>query len=677
MKKYFKIFMWMLLVLSAAGIAVAAQQVLAPTQQSQTSAAAYINDPNSVLSRVMESFPVIEGMVVGLQGDLIYVDLGENKKSMPGLELRVYRVGEDFKHPVTGEVLGKLEKDLGIIKIKEVREKFSVAETVQKIEGEKIAVGDKVRISTARIILAVGLTQEEGTTADLRSISRQLQTALTRANRFEIIDEGRLKNAMAQLGVGGFENLADPTVAKKLEKSLRVQAVLVGRIVKTTTVEYLDIKITSAMSGEVLSSFSVDLAASAPRTTYLPPGAAAGSAPYLQGAAISTPGSLQGPAAASIPNPEFVVPGPNERRSTWKTPDFDRPMGAMLVADVNGDGKNEVVLADESKVYVFAWEGNVFRQLWASEGGWGDKLLALDAVDLKGTGIPQIVVTNMGGSRLASFILEYDKKTKKFNKILDNEPYFFRALPTGEGGKDQLYGQMMNISTQMLSTGTKVISQEPFKGSIQQMVWRDNKLEKGATLPAPAGAGIYGVTVADIDGDGAKEIITIDDNDYLRVYSMEGKLKWKSSDNFGGSALFFRFNAFGTLTGEKSLQAYIKGRILVRDWEKKGRMNVVVPKNVPKIGYFLENSRLYDKGKISNLSWHLNGLETVWETKELQGVITDLALADIDGDGVEDLVVLMLYPSYLDWNLLPWVKGTSTVLFYKLAPPAGSATTAK
>lgn len=661
MKKYFLILAGMILALTIAGGALAAQ-VLSPS--TNIPSPGYLGDPNGVLSRVMECFPVVEGVVVAQQGDLVYVDLGEGKKVLPGLELRVFRPGEDFKHPVTGEVLGKLEKDLGSIKLKEVREKFSVCEIIQKAEGTSMVAGDKVRISSARIVLAVGLTQEDGTKADLRSISRQLHTALTRANRFEIVDEGRLKNAMAQLGVGGFENLSDPTVAKKLAKELRVQAVLVGRITKTPTVEYLDLKVSSTQSGEVLTSFSADLVASAPRTAYTPGGYGS---PYTHGAALSPPGSTQ-QSTSSVPNPEFVVPGPGERRSTWKTPDFDTPMRAMVVADVNGDGKKEIVLADESRVYVYAWEGNVFRQLWVSERSWGDQLLALDAIDLKGTGVPQIVVTNMGGDHLASFILEYDAKTKKFKKILNNEPYFFRVLPTGEGGKDQLYSQMMNITTQALNTGAKIVSQEPFKGPIHQMVWKNNKLEKGSTLKTPPGVGIYGITVGDVDGDGANEIVAIDDSEYLRIYNMEGKLKWKSTEHFGGSVLFFRFRAFGTVTGEKDLRAYVKGRILARDLEKKGRQNLIVPKNVPKVGYFLENTRLYDKGKITNLSWQQMGLEPAWETKDLQGVITDIALADIDGDGVEDLVVLMLYPSYLDWDVRPWAKGTSTVLFYKMAP---------
>jgi hypothetical protein len=47
-------------------------------------------------------------------------------------------------HPVTGEILGELDEEVGTARVTEVRDKFSVAEIQSVGTGSKIQIKDRV-----------------------------------------------------------------------------------------------------------------------------------------------------------------------------------------------------------------------------------------------------------------------------------------------------------------------------------------------------------------------------------------------------------------------------------------------------------------------------------------------------------------------------------------------------
>lgn len=108
-------------------------------------------------ARVAESFPILQGSVVGIEGDRLLIDLGAKQKVYQGMELQVYREGDEVKHPVTGQVLGRRDKRLGLLRVVEVKEGFSEAVIVSRQEGSTITAGDLVRVSSDRLSVALPL----------------------------------------------------------------------------------------------------------------------------------------------------------------------------------------------------------------------------------------------------------------------------------------------------------------------------------------------------------------------------------------------------------------------------------------------------------------------------------------------------------------------------------------
>src|SRR5258706_14635234 len=56
---------------------------------------------------------VPDGYIVKVESTTVYLDWGKATGVQSGDQFKVYRAGEALKHPVTGEVLGQAEAELG------------------------------------------------------------------------------------------------------------------------------------------------------------------------------------------------------------------------------------------------------------------------------------------------------------------------------------------------------------------------------------------------------------------------------------------------------------------------------------------------------------------------------------------------------------------------------------
>ena len=90
----------------------------------------------------MEMLPW-EARVVKVDGGSVYVNAGYNMNVSEGMLLNVYSKGEDLIDPATGLSLGSSLKRAGTIRLVQISEKFSVAET---IEGSGFKRGDVLKM---------------------------------------------------------------------------------------------------------------------------------------------------------------------------------------------------------------------------------------------------------------------------------------------------------------------------------------------------------------------------------------------------------------------------------------------------------------------------------------------------------------------------------------------------
>jgi hypothetical protein len=84
------------------------------------------------------------GYVVHVDSSRIAVDLTGADGIRAGSIISVRRDRTPVVHPVTGEVLGELDEEVGTARVTEVRDKFSVAEIQTVSPGAQIQVRDRV-----------------------------------------------------------------------------------------------------------------------------------------------------------------------------------------------------------------------------------------------------------------------------------------------------------------------------------------------------------------------------------------------------------------------------------------------------------------------------------------------------------------------------------------------------
>jgi hypothetical protein len=137
----------------------------------------------------VKAFEPLQGLVVAVEGDAVYLDLGEQSGVQVGQEFAVFRRGEAFHHPITGKQLGYYENVLGHARVLRIQAEFSEAVFVARPDQSSPRAEDGVRISRGRIKVAVTpLLDLTGGTTDVRRVPYLFASVLDQSKRFQVVD---------------------------------------------------------------------------------------------------------------------------------------------------------------------------------------------------------------------------------------------------------------------------------------------------------------------------------------------------------------------------------------------------------------------------------------------------------------------------------------------------------
>ncbi len=213
----------------------------------------------ATFSRMTQEFVAallpVEGIVVSVDGDLIYLDLTEKDGVRPGQEFTIFRKGEVFRHPTTNQPLGRYEEYLGYARVRRVFPRYSEALYIPVDGRPRARPEDGVRITRARIKVAIAppldLTQSG---EDLRRVPYLIASALERSKRFQVVDPLAVATLLDTERSRVEELLMDPARAARLGRSLEVVGWIVPILLDRRGVTYLDATWISAVSGTALFS---------------------------------------------------------------------------------------------------------------------------------------------------------------------------------------------------------------------------------------------------------------------------------------------------------------------------------------------------------------------------------------------------------------------------------------
>lgn len=208
-----------------------------------------------LLQDVVQAFPPVEGLVVQVDGDRLFLDLTDKDGVHPGQEFSVFRKGDVFRHPITGRPLGRYEDVLGYAQIVRMHPQYSEALFVPSDGKPPPQPEDGVRITKGRIRVAVApATHLTKAKADLRRVPFMLAHALEQTKRFQVADPSVVQDHLLSLKTRSEELLVSPDKARSSGKTLEVTGWLVPVLLERRGVTYLDVTWVSAVTGTALFS---------------------------------------------------------------------------------------------------------------------------------------------------------------------------------------------------------------------------------------------------------------------------------------------------------------------------------------------------------------------------------------------------------------------------------------
>ncbi|MEI8173125.1 MAG: FG-GAP-like repeat-containing protein [Deltaproteobacteria bacterium] len=367
--------------------------------------------------------------------------------------------------------------------------------------------------------------------------------------------------------------------------------------------------------------------------------------------------SKQGTLTSFI-NPDFInTTEPIIRKNFWMSQKTPTEFKGMDIGDVNGDGMNEVVIIDSRNVMIYQKKDKDLFLVQKIPGQSYDNYLSVDVADINQNGTKEIIVTNLTGTTLESFILEF--RDGKFVPIASKLPWFLRVIETSSGQK--LLGQLRGFD-------------KPFDTPIFEIVWEDRKYTKGKRMKIPEGLSVYGLTLDTLGIGTSEKILAIDEDDYLFIYEQTdkplAKLQtfggnkeriWKSDDVFGGSNNVID-TAMQTGPDRPDKNTYINLRILTYDFKNDGKKEIIIVKNLSSVGRVFRNVKAFSSSEVYNLEWDGLGLLENWKTKKINGYVADYQFKDIDNDGQKEIVLALVLASG------QFVTNSSVIVVYKMNP---------
>jgi hypothetical protein len=276
-------------------------------------------------------------------------------------------------------------------------------------------------------------------------------------------------------------------------------------------------------------------------------------------------------------------------------------MMAMAVADLEGDGKSELLLAGADRLLAFRIDGPHLRPLAEYSLSGKGTVVTLEANDVTSDGGAEVIMTLSHKGRFHALVFQW--ADGKLRPILEMPDLVLRPL-SSNGKTPQLFGQ-------------SVVPGDQTAKPIHQYTWDGRNFHPGPALDVPAGVLLLEFMMADLGGDGAKWLMTFKGGTTLEVRSQTGDL-------IGSYKVSEEAMAPKNRTGH---------RILIEK-ERVGERPQIILQREQEAGVRLP--RWWTGSKAASLivlKWDGARFHEVWEMPISGGALADYAIADL-GEGL-------------------------------------------
>ncbi len=576
---------------------------------------------SDVAEQLAQRFPHLQGEVVEVRGEQLYLSLGARDQVLQGMRLDVFREGEELTSPSTGEVLGRLEEELGTVTVTQVAETYAVAILADVADGGRVQAGDKVRITAGRLSLGLlPVTDQTGHAMPLSALADALQRGLNATGRFNVVPRASLTVWLLERNLSPGDVLSSPEIVSKMASALDVAYVAqpVLRAAGDTTVVELrtfapaqpQTPVTTALA--ILSeTASMTQRAAAPPVSQPP-------------AAVSMPPTpLDSPPAAAVPPPpsanlttlqSLLAADPiTLEKSYVPLAQFPTELRGFDAADIDGDGETELVMLSDTKVLLYHVQESQLAPIASYSDRRPGTLLSAQLVRLGDGQTPGVVVNryspNRGGMDSFFLVLQGRQLVRQQKGLSD---ILLAVDVDGDGVNESLWGQRFD-------------GKDFFRrGQVREYELRNGRLKRQRKLALPGGFRATGAALAQLGAPGNRQLVFVDERHNLKVY--DGKTRrWTSPADVGGSYVFAVLELRYSPSVVEQAQFDFEAIPAVADFDGDGIDEVLVPQNQSRLGV-LPNLNLYSDGHVVLMRQTPQGFRLSPVSPGFDGVVSGVAV---------------------------------------------------
>jgi TolB-like protein len=330
-------------------------------------------------------------------------------------------------------------------------------------------------------------------------------------------------------------------------------------------------------------------------------------------------------------NPNFRYSGNTDSHGSWRSQSMPYAANGMAIGDLDGDGKNEVVIFSNSDIYVYRWQDRQLAQLAKYESSARVKFV-------RGS------IVKIGADTSAKLVM-----AGTFDKLPSSSIYRFeggKLIPEAERLNWYLAGVKLPPRFQPQLVGARGERKNLFSGGVYEMSFSGGQLKPGTKLNVPSKVNPF--NFAFLPEESGYKLVYSDDGDRLNVVSGRNDVIAKTDEQYAGSSLGIEHDNIMPPTAtpnDNYLWSYYYIPLPLVPVILGKTPELLVSKNISIASQFFENYRYFSQGEIHALAWDGVGLNLKWKTRRIKGTIVGYDVADIENDSIPDLVLcLNTYP---------------------------------
>ncbi|MBR4742039.1 MAG: VCBS repeat-containing protein [Desulfovibrio sp.] len=333
-------------------------------------------------------------------------------------------------------------------------------------------------------------------------------------------------------------------------------------------------------------------------------------------------------------NPQFRYQGAGAGdQSRLRSQRLKHKMNDMAVGDFNGDGKNEIAILDAHKLMIYFWEQDGrLKELSQIEISQSNRNFLMRTLDLNRDGVKDFVITTYDESRNRPYTFFYTFKGNRFSQLAERCTYFCSVVRLPPSFSPMLVGQKWD-------------SLKLFAPGVYNMVKSGNTYALGTRLNLPKEANVFNFCYLPASRKETDKLVVLRDDERLKIFSGNNNSAIHTTmEKFSGSAVGMdHYKGMPGMGVDRHYQLpdtyYAPMRFVVADIGHTGEYVLLVNKPISTAAQFFERYRYFPQGEVHALYWDGVGLGLKWKTRRIRGSVGQIDLADVNNDGVLDLVV--------------------------------------